>query len=411
MNFSRYLAFTEQALISGSNFLLYLFAARNLPKESWGELSLALGFILVIQGFQRAFVTIPMVTTDSGLSEFNLSIGFWKRVQLSVSLGLLLFVLVGYVLSVLFYEPWIQRTLLYSMLLLIPLFYLEFARRIIVMSSGAKRLVGMAVAYVLGLLLIVGGGSAYGYAGNVWVFVSALAVASLASLYVAGVPLFASSRTDSDSPWCAASLWQFGRWAAASSLAYTGYNFAIQGLLAAMSGPVAVGVFAAARNLIQPINTLIQAVDTVDKPRAGRAFAATGIDGLRSVTRRSWKAMLVVGLPYLCLVYVFSDSILNLFYGEKYADGGSAVRLWCFVALAMIFAQPLETCLYVIKHPDWLFYTRISSAMLVIIVCPWLILNWSFNGALLALSSGWMLAGIFAMWRMSKYCPVQGRQK
>ena len=60
---ARYFALAEQSLISGSNFLLYIYAARVLPKDQWGSLSFTLAFLLVLQGFQRAFVTVPMATS------------------------------------------------------------------------------------------------------------------------------------------------------------------------------------------------------------------------------------------------------------------------------------------------------------------------------------------------------------
>ena len=397
MKSNRHLALVEQALISGGNFVLYLYAARTLPKEDWGELSLSLGLILVIQGFQRAFVTIPMVTSGGDAKAFSVAIEFWKKVQFLVTVTMLLGLLICYVISALTSPTWVQHVLVYAMALLVPAFYQEFVRRTTVMSLSMTRLVWMASAYAITLTISMIASVSLSFSSQPWAFVITLAGASVSSFAISGVSLWSRSTATKNGGWSYGSLWRFGRWAAASSLAYTGYNFAIQGLLAAISGPIAAGTFAATRNLTQPVNTLIQAIDTVDKPRAGRAFAADGMPGLSAVIHRSWGWMLLIAVPYLILIFAFSDSALSVLYGTKYQDGGSAVQLWCLVVLAMIFAQPLETGLYVVRRPDWLFYGRMASALSVLAAAPWLIERWSFNGALSALFSGWTLAGVCAI--------------
>lgn len=401
MKADRYFALLEQALLSGGNFLLYLYAARSLSKEAWGELSLALGLVLVIQGFQRAFVTIPMVTSGSQES-FATSLAFWKKIQMLVSIALLVLLLLAYLVSLAFFEQWLQRSLAYACCLIIPVFYLEFARRLTVMSSAMRRLVLMAIAYVATMAFVVLLAFFFQLTGSTWVFVSALFIASIASIAAGGMHRSPGASALIEGPWSKKSLWDFGKWAAASSLAYTGYNFAIQGILAAISGPVAVGIFAAARNLTQPVSTLIQAIDTVDKPRAGRAFAEKGIGGLWGVIRKSWAWMLILAVPYLVTIFLFAEEILTFLYGTKYQDATQAVQLWCLVALAMIFAQPLETGLYVVRRPDWLFYGRMLTAIAVLAFTPWLIQGWSFVGALVALFCGWFLAGICAAFQLRK---------
>lgn len=390
---ARYLALVEQGLISGGNFLLYLYAARALPKAAWGELSLAMGLILVVQGFQRAFVIIPMVTSGVAADAFAAGLAAWKRLQLLVTLVLFAVLLLAGLVSGLAFADWVRNTIVYAILLLLPQFYMEFSRRILVMSSDMTRLVGMASVYVLVLASALGTAWLLDSADQVFIFVIALVLAATSAVLFARVGLFMldSSATEEALSW--RSVWKFGAWAAGASLAYTGYNFLVQWLLAFISGPGAAGVFAAARNLVQPVNTLVQAVDTVDKPRAGRAYCADGMQGLWRITRKSWWWMFGMAMPFLILVFFFAGDLLALLYGEKYSDGVGAVRLWCLVVLLMICVQPLETGLYVVRRPDWLFMGRLLSAVLTLAATPWLIMHWSLHGALVALCVGWGLAG------------------
>lgn len=403
---ARYLVLVEQALISGSNFLLYVYAARMLPKDQWGTLSFALALLQVLQGFQRAFVTLPMVTSGDKQGVFANSLRFWRQMQGGITAATLLLVLGLYVIALYYLDAWVAEGILLTAVLVIPWYYMEFARRVIIMSSSMYRLLTMAIIYVCVLLIAVAVVHWRDFGHHLpLVFVSVMASAAVISSFSAKVQLWPTmgiARTNAGGSWTSTSLWRFGRWAAASSLAYTGYNFAIQAILAAITGPAVLGVFTAARNLIQPISTLVQAIDSVDKPRAGRAYASRGMPGLWHVIRRSWAWLFLLALPYVALVGVFSESLLVVVYGEKYADASVPVQLWCVVMLIMILVQPLETGLYVLRRPDWLFYGRAISAGFVLMLTPWLVMQWSVNGALVALAAGWGLAGVSAARRLAK---------
>jgi O-antigen/teichoic acid export membrane protein len=393
---ARYFAIAEQAFISGSNFLLYVYAARMLPKNQWGALSFALATLLVLQGFQRAFVTVPMVTSGDKHSTFTDSLPFWRQMQGWTTAATLLLLLCFYIMARYYLDAWIAESILLTAILVIPMYYMEFARRVVIMAFSMRRLLVMAAIYAF--VLFIAGAIAHwlGYDQHLWGFVVTMALAAIVSCLSARVKLWPVVGSNSGGSWDIFSLWRFGRWAAASSLAYTGYNFAIQAILAAMAGPAALGVFAAARNLTQPVGMLIQAIDSVDKPRAGRAYAQQSMPGLWQITRRSWAWLFTLALPYLTLIGFFSGSLLVFIYGEKYADAATPVQLWCVVMITMILVQPLETGLYVIRRPDWLFYGRAVSAGLILILTPWLVMNWSVNGALVALATGWGLAGAIA---------------
>ena len=402
---AKYFALAEQVLISGSNFILYVYAARMLPKEQWGALSFALAFIHVLQGFQRAFVTVPMMTSGDKHGAFASSLRFWRQMQGWVTGGTLLLMVGFYAIARYWLDAWVAESILLTAALVIPWYYMEFARRVIIMSSSMYRLLVMAIIYAL--VLLTAGTVAHwlDFDRHPWVFGLAMALAAIISSFSARVrlwPTLGIGRTNAGGSWGIISLWRFGRWAAASSLAYTGYNFAIQAILAGIAGPAALAVYTAARNLTQPVNTLVQAIDSVDIPRAGRAYANSGMPGLWHVIRRSWAWLFILALPYVALVGFFSESLLVLIYGEKYADASVPVRFWCVVMLIMILVKPLETGLYVLRRPDWLFYGRVVSAGFVLLLTPWLVMHWSVNGALVALATGWGLAGLSAARRLAK---------
>lgn len=397
---ARYMALCEQGLISGSNFVVYLLAARLLPREEWGAISLAFATILVLQGFQRAFVTLPMTTSGASMAEasqlrrllFNCQ---WNVTLIAVGLATLFAWL-----STVSLERWVSQSAIVTTILIGPVFYHEFARRVVITTGSMQRLLLMACVYsgvVLGVPAVLFLAKV-DLSGNV--LVAAIALAAVAAcatsrtaLFQLGSMLQGAQKTDFD-------LLRFGGWSAASSLAYSGYNFAVQAMLGAFAGPSALGAYAAVRTLTQPVGTLIQAIDSVDKPRAGRAFARDGMTGLWTVIRKSWVWLLVLGVPYLLGIMYFSSEVLGLAYGDRYADAQPLVFLWSSVMLVMMLTQPLETGLYVIRRPDMLFRGRALSAVIVLCATPFLVSSWGASGALAALILGWSLAGLIGAWQL-----------
>lgn len=393
----RYFTLIEQALISGSNFLLYLYATRSLPKENWGELSMALAALLVIQGFQRAFVTLPMSTSgDSPMSFMREALPFWCRAQVAIILLTIPLIILAYGIAVPYGAAWVVRCIEITAILMVPMYYLEFARRVVILGVSMQRLVGMAVIYSCVLAIGALGIWFWNLEASTTAFVFTIISGALCSCCYARISLAPRALIQHSATWNARKLWHFGKWGAGSSIAYSGYNFAVQAILAIMIGPTAVAVFAATRNLAQPINVVVQAMDSVDKPRAARAYHHQGLQGLWLVTKRSWTWLLAIAIPYFVLVGYFAEDVLALAYGDKYSKASPELLLWFLVLLFMILVQPVESALYVLRKPKWMFFGRLAAALLVLCVAPFVAAAWSVKGALAALALGWSIAGIAA---------------
>lgn len=392
---AKYFALAEQGLISGSNFVIYLLAARMLPREDWGALSFSLATILVLQGLQRAFVSLPMSTAGGSGEEVRRLMPVWNRVQFVVTAGAIAVAGGFALLTTLGLEDWVTRSAIVASVLIGPMFYHEYSRRVVITTGSMQRLLGMGCVYAVGIMLAPVALHLLGVGLSAKVFVASIAIATSAACVISGAPILFLLRRDSGLKCGGRDIIRFGSWAAASSLAYSGYNFAVQAILAVFAGPAALGAFAAVRTLTQPVGTVIQAMDSVDKPRAGRAFADRGISGLWGVIRQSWIWLLALSLPYLAGISTFSNDVLALAYDDRYADASGLVVLWSAVMMVMIITQPLETGLYVVRRPDLLFMGRAVTAVLVLSVTPYLVSKWAASGALAALILGWLLAGVF----------------
>jgi O-antigen/teichoic acid export membrane protein len=398
---ARHLSLVEQGLISGSNFLLLVAAARWLPKEQWGTLSFAMAMLLLFQGlFQRAFVLLPMSTTSSSRAMSVGNLDFWRWAQAIVALAVVLLLGAFHLVARHVLDSWLADSAWVALTIVVPSFYMEFLRRAVLLTQSMRRLLGMALCYacvVAGFAVWVAVGR---HQPSLSSFAWCLAAAALASCLASAMLPLPRGGCRRPIGWTWPAYWHFGRWSVAASLGSAGYSFGIHAILAALAGPVAVGVYAAARNLVQPVSTLMQAMDNVDKARAGRAFAQQGVPGLWTVVRHSWSWLLALAAPYCVLVALSADWILPLVYGDKYADIANPVRWWCLVMATTVAVQPLETALYAARRPDLLFYGRLPGALLAMLLAAPMVLQWGVSGALLAVALGWLLAGAAAAWQL-----------
>lgn len=191
---------------------------------------------------------------------------------------------------------------------------------------------------------------------------------------------------------------RFAAWSSLSHVAYSGYNFGTQALLGVLAGPTALGVFHACRILIQPVNTLVGAMDSIDKPRAAAAFATDGAPAMRRVLLRGGRILTGVSVPYLVALALLAPVILPLVLGPQYEDQVGVVWAWCFTALGMVLTQPVESGLYVARRTREMFLTRVLASLAAVALCWWLAPALGATGALIGMAVGFLMtAGLGAV--------------
>lgn len=421
----RVLALVEQAILSGTNFLVFLYCARILDREEWGVFAFGYGAVIFAQGFQRALVIIPMITFSGGHNAWANSARFWSRrncfFTIMTCLSLLLIAGMLWLTGV----KWAAMSLMLAALMTVATFFQEFWRRAVILDGRFYALVGMAIFYGLGCAITLGAWSVnmrglWMEAGRMlnlhmpppWVTVNMRGSWMVAGSVIVGASLatiiyflFRKSRhCNTDVQAVAPTGYSsFSRWAVLSHIGFSGYNFGIQSLLGAMAGPAAVGVFLATRTLMQPVNTFIGAMDSIDKPKAASRYSKFGRRGLFGALRRALLVLLGLSVPYVVIASGYADWLLELAYAGRYTEQTHVVWLWGGVALAMVFAQPIESGLYIIRRTREMFFSRLGAAVLSIICAPWLIITWGVSGALMAILLGFIVAAIAGITILKRY--------
>jgi O-antigen/teichoic acid export membrane protein len=397
----------EQGCVSGANLLASVLLARALAPEHWGVFAFAWAIVLFAQGFQRALVTIPMIPFTAGGAHWPQARAAWAAANAWLALAGTALLALAALLMPAAGAAWLATSLALAAALLPAVLAHEFARRAAVQERRFGTLAAMGVAYAVALLALailraVTGPQAWpGPAA----LPAALALAAGCGCAALVYRLRARQRLlplppgalphDSGYP-------AYARWAVGSHLGYSGYNFGVQALLAALAGPAAVGVFHACRTLVQPVTVLQSAMDGVDKPRAAEAWATLGRPALRRVLWRSFGWMAVPALPFLAFVALAATPLLGWLYGPAYAGAQAVVVAWCAVAACSLVSQPVESGLYVTRRPRALFLARTGAALLSLAAALLLVPSFGAVGALLAMALGFALAAAFGSLALSR---------
>jgi O-antigen/teichoic acid export membrane protein len=386
----------EQAVISVTGFLSMLFFARHMSTVDWATFSFASGFMLVSLGIQLSLVTLPMLSFSKGQGMDADQQSHWtwmNRAVMAFAFGLAL--LIGMVMQW-SDSSWVADSFICSAVLIPPAFSYEYLRRRLILSGQFSVLPRTAMAYAFGVALGVGGNCVFALppvfaALSYW-------PGMLLAIYLSGVrdPLrWAAPSSQWFKP-----LMAFAPSAAGSSLASSGYNFAVQALLGSLSGPPAVALFNATRTVIQPINTMIGAFNNLDLPGAAKAYVGGGPALIRFQTR-SILRVVAFGGPYLLVLCVMAAPLLKLLFAGRYGSV-TMVWAWALVGFLMLVATPTENVFYVTRQTHLLFASRLVAAVVGCASAYFSIPLFGAVGAVGSIAAGWLVAfagGALVLWR------------
>jgi O-antigen/teichoic acid export membrane protein len=383
---ARVLVLGEQGLLSAANLIGNILIARHYSQNQYAAFSFAFAAYVFLSGIQRAAIIIPFVVSahDEGPSPAARAFCHANfRLTAAVALPAVAIGLACHAANL----DWWGDVFFGAGLLCAGLFPYELCRRWLLQRKLYGQLLAMTTAYIAALLTVLLASVRFDIP-LFFVFIgmaSSTLVALACTLRMLRRPPDASTSEPSLPP-------GFRLWNVLSHLSYSGYNFAIQAIQAATIARPELSAFYATRNIFQPIQVLVMAVDNTDKPRAARAFAASGKSGLYRSLITTSLSLLALGAPYLLCVAFFHDSILHYLYNGKFDHSAGGGLLWIFPFALMMVAQPIETGIYVIKKTKVLFITRIIAAIIGILASIVLTQRFGYQGAIISIGAGWLIA-------------------
>ena len=185
-------------------------------------------------------------------------------------------------------------------------------------------------------------------------------------------------------------------------------------LLAAISTPVALGLFSAAYKFLEAMSPLTTNLTLPLFPVFSR-FARDSPLRLFRALDQSLKFLYVLGMPLAVLMFVLSEPLVVLFFGEAYHEAAAALRL---IAPGVVFIFPTSVYSYVFTAlgRQRLYMGCVAAALAVNTVLDLLLIPaYSHQGAALATTGaeavlfvagvimlhrlGSELSGLWLLWR------------
>jgi O-antigen/teichoic acid export membrane protein len=191
-------------------------------------------------------------------------------------------------------------------------------------------------------------------------------------------------------------------WSFLSNLAFNGYAHTPPLILGLIVGPEPVAIFQALRNFSQPLGTLQTAIENFDKPRAALALDREGVRGMRRQLNRTGATRWILGGPYMLLMVLFHEPLVEFVYSGRYVEHSWILILWVVLSAGTNVIYPFETALLLFRRADLLFRSRLLAAGFGMASTALLAYQYGVAGAMAGLIIGSAIALIFTYAHFSR---------
>jgi len=391
-----FLSFTDQGIVSLSNFLLIIILARIFDKADFGFISFLLFIGVLINNIQISLITQPHNVIAANLEK----ISYEKYTNGALGLQVLSIIIL-IVISVLIYT--LQYTGLINLydkisFIMFSIFYLslkliqDFFRRILFTSGHISQIViSDLIAYgggVLFLLVVLYLKIEILY--QIIILITIPFILSIVYLLVTNKIEYKLSKKDM--LFTAKKSFDFARWSFLSALtSWLGTRvFPITlGLLVSME---AVAIYAVLMNIINTLNpifyTLTNFLTTVFAKVSEKS-------NLLRQTINTFFALLPIIVISIIILIIYPKKILSFLYGSTYIEYVELLQYISSSIFLIALANILQLYLRASQNVKYIFKSFLYSTLFSLTLGSYLIYNYQIHGAVLAFISSWIIADAF----------------
>jgi O-antigen/teichoic acid export membrane protein len=381
------LSLCDQALVSGSTFLLNVMLARWLIKEAYGAFAVCYAAFLFLSGFHNVLVVEPMtVIGPSSYSDRLVEyMGSQLRTHLIIVGPLFLAALLSGV-GLAFFN--IERVLVPAVLALafcLPLILLLYlVRRMCYVLQNPLVAVQASALYCLILLPGAIGLHHFGYLTPATAFVLVAVASLLSSVFILRRLSLSSSLLLRGGSLSLVEMlrqnWSYGHWlvliTALSWLLIQAQTFLTAGFLELS----AAGALRAMQLPSLVISQLMAAMALLLLPSMSHELGRGDLDRLHQKAILSTIALSVFGLAFAAILYFFYGPVENLLFGGKYASSAWLIPV---LALAPVFtgtATSLSLALRTLRKTKFEVFAYLLSGGMALVLGLVFIPRWGLPG-------------------------------
>lgn len=376
----------DQAIVSGSNFIMGILIARFLGIEQFG----IFGFIYLIYlfglGLQQAFFVIPLYSLGAGLDDFKNKTYLDSLLLLQLLSSVIFAIVCVFGIMILpfnFSDEIVPLSGLIgatSFLILVQ----DFIRRLFLYKRELKKLLVIdLIAYgsQILFLLLVFFTEKLELESCLAIVCSSMFLAVVFGFYKINRPQFVK-KSIKDS---FRTHWVYSKWLLARAiLTYSSGNFFI---IAAgtILGPVAIGAIKMGQNLHGVINVFFLAIENHVPIVSAKLYKHKGKSALFTYLKNTSLVSIIVCSVFGCTVVVFSNWLISTLYGSEYQVYSYVLIWFAILNLLVCIAMPFRFILRTFEKTKDLFLATLFAAVFGLLFAYPLIHNFQLYGVLIGL--------------------------
>ena len=382
------LVLADQSLVSGVNFLTSLILARTLTVEEYGSFSLIWIFVILSVSIQQALIISPMMSLYpkyNSQQQFNY-LGLVTLYQVAVALIMaLVATILSYSVSFIYPEALDKRIVYLIGILIFSMQMQEVIRRIgFVRKQPSVALMSDIVNYLGRILAIY---FYYNKSNNIDLVSTILLITIVTTLSVV-IGAFNLRYLNFDKynrKVYVLEHWSNAKWLVRSVVFqwFSGNFYFV--LVALLLSREEVGGLRATQNILAFLNIIFQGLENYVPMTASRIKHLLGTERMYKYIWRVIKFGVLAVALFSVTAVMFSQELLNVFYGDKYDNYQYLIKWWGIVYIFMYLGFPLRAAIRAVDKTILIYRSYVTAAVATLIIGPVLINLFTSAGAIISL--------------------------
>lgn len=176
-------------------------------------------------------------------------------------------------------------------------------------------------------------------------------------------------------------LFHFGKFSFGTMLGSMIFNSIDQWMLGAFLSPAAAGAYNIAIRITNLVEVPTSTVATIVFPQSARRMETEGKDAIKYLYEKSVGTIIAILIPGLLFLFFFSDLVVDIIAGEKYAEAVPILKVTILYCLLIPYGRQFGTILDSIGKPKITFSVVMLSALLNVVLNYFFIKQFGVIGA------------------------------
>jgi O-antigen/teichoic acid export membrane protein len=380
------LSIIDQALFSGSNFLVSVLLARWMTVDGYGAYGVAFSIFILVSGVHNALVRSP-VSVIGAKNYSTVFPPYMKRMQAIhnlLSLGLAVVqALIGVVLALMgqpllasaFWGLAVAQGFVLFYWLMRSAWYVENNIAVALQGTTVYAITYIASVFIFRLFMPFEPFAAFLLNG--------------AAGIVAGLYLYIRlQQSDHDTIRLPVPLhntllecWKYGRWLVVYALVFWLTNNVYLTLAGAVSDLSTTGALKALQNLVNPVMQVLSAAGLVTLPWMSRRFAQRGIKQLQRDMLLITVLVTAGAIAYSAVIVIFRQEVVSLAYGSEYGAVAWVLPILAVTPILYAMTGQWTSGLLVIERAQLLLAVDTIGAIVTLTLGLYLTATYGLAGA------------------------------